>query len=236
MPPFESDTPLPVLFERGTLCWWSVQGTGWWDVGPIRSEADRYTEQVATPPQAIILAGPNGSGKSTAATILLPPDLTFVNADMIAQELSGQPGTSADINAGRALLDRVEQLELARRDFAFETTLATKMLQSRVKGWQEAGYQTHLVFMWLPSPDLAVERVLGRVRDGGHHVPEETVRRRFVSGLRLFFRAYRPLVESWRMYDNSTLTPRLIAKGAADGSLRVEQAEIWDMLEREYGK
>jgi len=188
-----------------------------------------------TPPQAVIIAGPNGSGKSTAASQLLPTDMTFVNADVIAQELTGKPGTSADINAGRILLDKVDRLETNREDFAFETTLATKMLATRVRQWQEAGYQVHLLFIYLPSPDLSVQRVAGRVRAGGHHVPEETIRRRFNSGLRNFFRLYRPLVDHWRLYDNSSLEPRLIAKGTHDTLERVEQPDLWTRLMGEQG-
>jgi predicted ABC-type ATPase len=188
---------------------------------------------MATPPQAVIIAGPNGSGKSTAATKLLPPEMTFVNADVIAQELTGKPGTAADINAGRILLDRVEALEARQMDFAFETTLATKMLANRVREWRRAGYQVHLVFMYLPSADLSVERVEQRVNAGGHHVPEATIRRRFAAGLRHFFHLYRPLVHTWRIYDNSTIHPRLIARGTDAGVQRVDLPEVWSNLVEE---
>jgi predicted ABC-type ATPase len=190
---------------------------------------------VPTPPQAIIISGPNGSGKSTAATRLLTPTTTFVNADMIAQELTGLPGTSADINAGRVLLDKVDRLVAQREDFAFETTLASKMLGARLENWRAAGYQVHLVFFWLPSADLAVQRVAARVAAGGHHVPEETIRRRFASGLRHFFHRYRPFVDTWRLYDNSTTAPHLIARGSADGGLKVEMPAIWNKLCAEQG-
>lgn len=188
-------------------------------------------------PQAIIIAGPNGSGKSTAATRLLPSEMAFVNADNIAQELTGLPGTSADINAGRILLDRVETLESNRADFAFETTLATKMLAKRVESWREAGYHVHLVYFWLPSDDMAVLRVAARVRDGGHDVPESTVRRRYRAGLANFFRLYRPRVDTWRLYDNSRgPDPELVASGArdpetGDGTMKVGDPVIWTPLE-----
>ncbi|RYG70979.1 hypothetical protein EON77_13300, partial [bacterium] len=152
-------------------------------------------------PKAVIIAGPNGSGKSTAATRLLPAGMPFVNADNIAQELTGQRGTSADINAGRILLERVGRLESEGQDFAFETTLATKTLSARVEGWRERGYRVHLLFVWLPSDDLSVLRVQGRVRDGGHDVPEATIRRRYRAGLQNFFGLYLPRVDTWRIYD-----------------------------------
>lgn len=186
-------------------------------------------------PQAVIIAGPNGSGKSTAATRLLPEGMVFVNADMIAQQLSGEKGTSADINAGRLLLSQVEELESSRTDFAFETTLASKMLATRVAGWQQRGYQVHLIFFWLPSEELACLRVEGRVRDGGHRVPEETIRRRYRSGLKLFFNSYVPIVDTWRLYDNSVnAAPKLIARGDLSGSCSVLMPEVWNRLVEEF--
>jgi predicted ABC-type ATPase len=186
-------------------------------------------------PQAVIIAGPNGSGKSTAATRLLPEGMVFVNADMIAQQLSGEKGTSADINAGRLLLSQVEELESSRTDFAFETTLASKMLATRVAGWQQRGYQVHLIFFWLPSEELACLRVEGRVRDGGHRVPEETIRRRYQSGLKLFFNSYVPIVDTWRLYDNSVnAAPKLIARGDSSGSCSVMLPDIWNRLVKEF--
>lgn len=186
---------------------------------------------MAPPPQAVIIAGPNGSGKSTAATALLPPDMVFVNADHIAQALTGIPGTPGNVTAGRLLLDRGEDLEANRQDFAFETTLASRMLARRVQKWRDRGYQVHLIFMYLPSADLAVERVEQRVQTGGHTVPEATIRRRFASGLRHFFHVYRDLVHTWRLYDNATQVPRLIASGTDLGVTRVEQPLVWSNLE-----
>lgn len=184
---------------------------------------------MSTPPQAVIIAGPNGSGKSTAAARLLAPGMAFVNADMIAQEISGKQGAPADINAGRLLLERVDKLQRDRQDFAFETTLATRMLVNRIELWRAAGYQIRLIFFWLPSDDLAVERVASRVRAGGHGVPAETIRRRFRAGVRNFFQLYRPLVDTWRVYDNSEPRPRLIAKG--DGhEPTILAPESWNVM------
>lgn len=163
--------------------------------------------------------------------MLLPPDMTFINADKIAEELTGKPGTTADINAGRILLDRLAEMLAEREDFAFETTLATRSLASNVREWREEGYQVHLVFLWLPGEDLAVQRVEGRVRDGGHDVPESTIRRRFVKGKENLFRLYMPIVDTWRLYDNSReADPELIAKGGDGCPVLVNRPEVWDQL------
>lgn len=161
--------------------------------------------------------------------------MVFINADMIAQELSGEPGMAANLRAGRILVDRLDQLEDERRDFAVETTLANKKLVPRLQRLKDSGFSTHLIFVYLPSADLAVERVASRVRAGGHDVPEDTVRRRFASGLRQFFRVYAPLVDTWRMYDNSRIAdPELIAHGRASFPTRVELPELWAEIESEW--
>ena len=184
-----------------------------------------------SPPQAVIIAGPNGSGKSTCATLLLPKGMPFVNADVIAAELSGKPGTPGDINAGRLLLGRLSGYEDEHRDFAFETTLATKMLADRVDKWQKEGYQVHLLFFWLPSEDMAVERVAQRVRTGGHSVPEATIRRRYKKGLDLLFSTYLPRVDVWKIYDNSRgFDPKLVAKQGSDGQQVIADDHIWTTI------
>lgn len=178
-----------------------------------------------------MFAGPNGSGKSTCAALLLPEGFTFINADMIAQEMSGQPGAIADLKAGRKLLDRLNDLEKDMADFALETTLATVKLAPRLTRLRKHGYETHLIFFWLPSEELAIERVAARVRAGGHGVPEPTVRRRFASGLRHFFGTYRDTVDTWRMYDNARLVdPELIASGSRNGRIEVARPEQWDQI------
>lgn len=181
-------------------------------------------------PQILLIAGPNGSGKSTSAATLLPRHFHFLNADIIAQESSGSPGTAADIAAGRVLLEQADELATKLQNFSIETTLATKSLAHKVIHWRTLGYRVHLFFFSLPSADLAVERVAERVRAGGHHVPETTIRRRFESGIRNFFDLYRPLVDRWRMYENaSSGDPVLVA-----ASGEVLQPEVWQSLKAEF--
>ena len=113
-----------------------------------------------------------------------------------------------------------------RRD-GFETTLASRSFSPRIRALIRTGYQCHLVFLWLPSADFAVARVADRVRLGGHAVPEETIRRRYHSGLRNFFALYQALTTTWRMYDNSVYEPRLIASGAGTEAPVVNDADLW---------
>jgi predicted ABC-type ATPase len=181
-------------------------------------------------PSVVVLAGPNGAGKSTIATELLAgvSDVAqFVDADVFARELSRSPSQADAIGAGRAMLRRLDELAGEHRSFGFETTLASRSFVPRIKRLIARGYRFHLVFLWLPSPDLAVARVADRVRLGGHDVPEATVRRRYRSGPRNFFKLYRPLTTTWHMYDNSTERPQLIASGAGSTTLSVNSPESW---------
>jgi predicted ABC-type ATPase len=182
-------------------------------------------------PHVIVIAGPNGAGKSTTAPKLLKEMLgvtEFVNADTIAEGLSAFNPEGAAFEAGRIMLRRLHSLADEQRDFAFETTLATRSYARWLKKLRDQGYTVHLFFFWLPSPEYAIARVAERVRMGGHNVPEETIRRRYQAGLRNFFDMYRHLADSWYMFDNSAPgMPLLIASYDQDDGLVKEDEPEW---------
>jgi predicted ABC-type ATPase len=124
---------------------------------------------------------------------------------------------------------------LRRLDELAAGTLASRSFAPRIRKLIRAGYDCHLVFLWLPNADFAVARVAYRVRLGGHAVPDETVRRRYRSGLRNFFGLYQPLTATWRMYDNSIHEPLLIASGAGAETLTVNDASLWQRIRAGVG-
>jgi predicted ABC-type ATPase len=163
-----------------------------------------------------IIAGPNGAGKTTFALEFLPreadcPD--FINVDLIAAGLSPFDPDRAAIPAARLMLAEIRRRVSKGSSFAFETTLSGHSYAQMIPRWRAAGYHVKLIFLNLPTPELAVARVAARVAQGGHNVPESVIRRRFDSGLKNFRELYRPLVNSWEWYDNSGVTPRLISSG-----------------------
>jgi predicted ABC-type ATPase len=190
-------------------------------------------------PLIVVVAGPNGAGKTTTAPRLLEGALTvseFVNADTIALGLSAFRPESVALAAGRIMLGRLNQLALARADFAFETTLAGRNYAPWLVELRKSGYRAHLVFLSLPSPELAVARVAERVRLGGHDVPEAVVRRRFAAGLRNFLSIYQDAVDTWQLYDNSDLRiPRLIASKTSTERVDVLDTEAWVSFRKGYG-
>lgn len=156
-------------------------------------------------PRAIIIAGPNGAGKTTLAREYLPNEggvIQFVNADLIAAGISPFDPSSADMAAGRAMLRRIEELVALRQDFAVETTLSGKWLFRAIRQWREAGYFVQLCFMKVPSAEVAIERIRNRVKQGGHFVPDEIVRRRYLRSTKLLDE-YRNLVDRCVVFDNS---------------------------------
>jgi predicted ABC-type ATPase len=185
-------------------------------------------------PSVVVLAGPNGAGKSTTAPWLLRGTLgvtEFVNADVIAQGLSGFAPEGAAIAAGRVMLTRLRDLARQRASFAFETTLANRALARWLARLSEDGYIVHIVFLWMPNARLCEQRVAERVRMGGHAVPVGTIRRRYVAGLRNFLTVYRRLAATWRVYDASGGPPPTLVARAQGAAIVVRDPARWQRIE-----
>lgn len=183
-------------------------------------------------PQCYIIAGANGAGKSTTAQVLLPEFLhcnEFVNADAIAAGLSPFNVESVALQAGRLMLERMSYLADKQLSFAFETTLASRSFVPFIKKLQANGYEVNLIFLYLDHVELAIERVQGRVRMGGHAIPTHVIRRRYVSGLKNLFSLYTCVVDTWFIYNNSSVNPELIAYGDVK-NIKVENALLWHAI------
>jgi predicted ABC-type ATPase len=168
-------------------------------------------------PRIVIIAGPNGAGKTTFAQEYLPreagfPD--FINVDLIAQGLSPFAPDKAALQAGKIMLAEIARRVKRHESFAFETTLSGRSYARHIPRWRQAGYHVELVFLSLPSADVAIGRVRSRAAQGGHDLPPDVVRRRFDAGLRNFRSIYCTIVDRWELYDNSVRPPRLIAAGS----------------------
>lgn len=171
-------------------------------------------------PRLYIISGPNGSGKTTASYGVLPELLDcseFVNSDEFAKHLSPFSPESAFITASRLMIRKVRYLFDRKEDFCIETTLATRSLIKMINSAQQKGYYVTILYFWLNSPDIAVERVADRVLAGGHNVPEETIRRRYRMGLNYFFNLYMNLCDKWILADNSAPPYDVVAEGSSKG-------------------
>jgi predicted ABC-type ATPase len=166
--------------------------------------------------KVVIIAGPNGAGKTTFGREFLPAEAAlpvFINADLIAAGISPFDPGAAAIRAGRMMLQEIDRHAATGLSFAFETTLSGHTYLRRIDAWRAAGFVVELIFLSLSSPEDAIARVAARVRQGGHDVPPEVIRRRFIAGLRNFQQVYRDRVDDWQWFDNSGPVPRLLEEG-----------------------
>jgi predicted ABC-type ATPase len=167
-------------------------------------------------PKIVIIAGPNGAGKTTFAREFLPHEANcpdFINADLIAAGLSPFRPEAAAFRAGRLMLEEIHEKIRNNKSFAFETTLSGRTYVKLLRECRARNYHVLLVFLSLPTADMAMARVAARVAQGGHNVPEADIRRRFVAGLKNFHEVYRKIVDGWTLYDNSGNIPRVIERG-----------------------
>ena len=181
-------------------------------------------------PRLYIISGCNGAGKTTASYSLLPEMLDckeFVNSDEFAKGLSPFDPSKASIQASRYMIMKIRYLLRRQENFAIETTLATRTLLKTVKMAQNAGYTVTVLYFWLKSPDLAVERVRARVEAGGHNIPEDTIRRRYNIGIYYFFNLYAPICERWILADNSQIPFRVVAEGSKNEIINIRDEDTY---------
>jgi predicted ABC-type ATPase len=184
-------------------------------------------------PTLYIISGCNGAGKTTASYTILPEILNckeFVNADAIAAGLSPFQPEKVAFEAGRLMLLRIEHLISLNINFAVETTLSTKSYVQTIKKCKEQGYEIVLIYFWLRSTDLAIVRIKERVERGGHHIPDEIVKRRYKRGLENLCKLFIPLSDYWLVVDNSKDTPDLIAEGHEDIDKNVLNEAVWETI------
>jgi predicted ABC-type ATPase len=182
----------------------------------------------------VILGGPNGAGKTTAASVVLPEKLrlnAFLNADEIARRISPGNVETAAFEAGRLMMEQMRDMVRDGQSFAFETTCSGKSYIRSLKECQKAGWRVSLIYLWVPSPEYSIARVARRVSEGGHYIPDEVVRRRYLTGLWNMRHLYLPLADDATIYDNRDRALRLIARQAPGFPLKVMDEEIWARIE-----
>ncbi|OGF46215.1 MAG: hypothetical protein A2452_13415 [Candidatus Firestonebacteria bacterium RIFOXYC2_FULL_39_67] len=181
------------------------------------------TKQSIKKKNVYIIAGPNGSGKTTFAKMFLPEYAkceNFINADLIAQGLSPFHPENAALKSGKIVLEQIKQYSSVLMDFGFETTLSGKIYANLIKGLKKRGYNIHIYFLWVPSPEVSLARIKERVAEGGHDIPKADVIRRYKRSIDNFFQIYKDLVDNWILFDNSKSAPKVIAS-YSDGSIKI---------------
>lgn len=186
-----------------------------------------------------MIAGPNGAGKTTTAQELFASTsilYEFLNADEIAKGLAPKNPETMALSASKLMISRLRELLEAKKNFAFETTLAGKNYAKYLETAKANGYEVLLVFLWLPNSQQAVKRVAQRVSQGGHNIPKDVIVRRYASGLKNLFNTYLPLADVAVVVNNACSERKntdLIACKTASRVLEVLDDEIWNQM-REY--
>lgn len=184
-------------------------------------------------PNLYIISGCNGAGKTTASYNILPEILNckeFVNADEIAKGLSPFQPEKVSLEAGRIMLERIDDLLRTKADFAFETTLSTRSYVNTIKRAKENGYEVTLLYFWLNSQELAIERVKERVREGGHNIPEQVIRRRYNKGIKNLTNLFIPVVDNWMIIDNSENPFLTVAEGQQGVEKMIHDKNVWNRI------
>jgi len=184
-----------------------------------------------------IVAGCDGAGKTTASYTILPEIINckeFVNADEIAKGLSPFQPEKVSFEAGRIMLNRLNDLIINEETFAFETTLSTLSYKQKIEEAKEKGYIVNLLFFWLESKDLAKERVKTRVAEGGHNIDETTIERRYDRGIQNLFDIYLPIVDGALIFDNSLSKPILVANKKIGQETSIINQEKFNKIIQQY--
>lgn len=189
-------------------------------------------------PNCYLVAGSNGAGKSTFAQDFLPDFVhceNLINPDLIAQGLSPFDPTKASGKAARLTLEMIEDLATKQADFAFESTLSGRTYAKIIRRLKDQyNYQVHLFYLWIPSTEMAIDRIADRVSEGGHHVPDQDVIRRFSRSLQNLFELYAPLVDNLFVFDNSAEQPKLIYERNESGEMVIDQLRFLEFKGQSY--
>lgn len=189
-------------------------------------------------PDVFVISGPNGAGKTTAAMSLFPDlleCLEYVNADAIATGISPFQPNDVAFEAGKLMMQRIKKLSLENKNFAFETTLSSKIFANLLLRWKEQnGYNIALLYVWVETPSLAIKRVKSRVMSGGHDIPEPIVKRRYSRSINNLINLYLPIADNVFIVNNSYDHPSEVAQKEIDGKLEILDQQAWNLLETYY--
>ncbi len=186
-----------------------------------------------------VIAGCNGAGKTTASFTILPEIINckeFVNADEIARGLSPFQPEKVSFEAGRIMLNRINELLNSEKTFAFETTLSSKSYKLVIEEAKARGYVVNLLFFWLNSVELAKERVKTRVCEGGHNIDDETIERRYIRGIINLIEIYLPIIDGALLFDNTNPKPIMIGSKRIGQELEINDEERYNKIIKLYDK
>ncbi len=192
-------------------------------------------------PKLYIVAGANGAGKTTSSLSVFPEILKckeYINADSIAKALSPFNPESVSIEAGKIMLNRINNLIFDKSDFAFETTLASKSILGIIKKAKSNNYKIIILFFYLNSYKIAFQRVSARVKEGGHSIPRDVIERRYFRGVFNLMKTFINNCDFCSIVDNSSSVPKMIAevKNNSKQIVTIHSSEEWKNIKKIWRK
>ena len=183
--------------------------------------------------EIVIIAGGNGVGKTTFARAFLQEyDYEFLNADEITKSLSAENPSEKKISAGKLFFQRLNEAITQNKSLLIESMLSGRYLQKSIERLQKQDYQIRIVFLFVESTEILIERIAERVKKGGHFVPDEDVKRRFMRGKQNFWKTYRNLATRWSLVSNSDRNFQEVAFGEKDEYLIADE-NLFQIFESE---
>ena len=174
--------------------------------------------------EIVLIAGANGVGKTTFARAFLQEyDYDFLNADEIAKNLSAEKPEERRISPGKLFFKKLNEAVAQNKSLLIESTLSGKYLQKFIESVQKENYKITIIFLFVASPGILIERIAERVKKGGHFVPDKDVRRRFARGKQNFWKIYKTLVDKWHLYYNMEDNFQLVAIGEKDSLIYINE-------------
>lgn len=158
-------------------------------------------------PEIIVLAGVNGAGKSSVGGKYLQSfGMGWYNPDAMAhsyRELANIRPSIEEANAyaWRYGYNKLHEAISNKLTYSFETTLGGDSITQLLKAATNT-HDIHVLYCGLASVELHIERVQKRVSEGGHGIPESTIRKRWINS-RQHLIDLKPYLTSLRVFDNS---------------------------------
>lgn len=179
-----------------------------------------------------LIGGSNGAGKTTFAKEFVKiVDIYFLNADEIAKEFDPKDIEGGKLEAGREFFKRLERLVENKESFVIESTLSGLYIKNIIKRLSLNGYRVNLLYIYLDSPELAIDRVKIRVMEGGHNIPKQDIERRYYRSKRNFLNIYKNLVDEWQLFYNGEDNTLQVACGVKDEFIIVNEELYLNFME-----
>ncbi len=184
-------------------------------------------------PKLIIIGGANGSGKTTLAREFVAlENYTYLGADEIARELNERQPEKVAIEAARLFSQKFGEFLEKRESLIVESTLSGLSLRKWIEKARNFDYEIEILFVYLSSPELCIQRVAARVAKGGHNVPEDDIKRRFSRANINFWNIYRNLADQWNLFYNAGDNIFQVAGGDREGEIILDEARFaeWNKM------